>query len=429
MLDKLKRLEKTTLDHLNELADAVQQGEAQKAYLPALAAAMPAARSLLTELKAQQMQQLTAQMLVLVEKAHAGRPGEMNGYYGDLFEEGDDDGNAELDFEEFARLMEIIAPSFQGAELRAAFLGAGGSLCPLSAIARHPLLRAAQPPRPSPTPTPHAPLLADLDGDGTVDRREFLVRAPQYAAVEKEFARGGSLKAALAKNMPPPPAAAAAGAAGAAVQKKDAPTAAAAVGSTGAQGDGAKVQKGGGLLKRFMGGGGGGGSQGSDLSQGRVEREKTRVRERNENINTVQRAADAVVVQHGQRWSGLAHRSRGPPASSGWAQSESPRRLEAAAALWRLPKVADLAACDYLGGAREAETHARDGGLVQKRRPARPGRADGCRPAGRGPARIPACTRGGSARRAELAGRAPGAGDGTAQGEGADPQLKIHLRL
>ena len=126
------------------------------------------------------------------------------------------------------------------------------------------------------------------------------MRAPQYAAVEKEFARGGSLKAALAKNMPPP-AAAAAGAAGAAVQKKDAPTAAAAVGGTGAQGDGAKVQKGGGLLKRFMGGGGGG-SQGSDLSQGRVEREKTRVRERNENINTVQRAADAVVVQHGQTW-------------------------------------------------------------------------------------------------------------------------------
>ena len=138
VLDKLKLLKKTTLDHLNELAEAVQQGEAQQAYLPELAAAMPAARGLLNELKAQQMQQLTAQMLVLVEKAHAGRPGEMNGYYGDLFEEGDDDGNAELDFEEFARLMEIIAPSFQGAELRAAFLGAGGSLCPLSATAPAP---------------------------------------------------------------------------------------------------------------------------------------------------------------------------------------------------------------------------------------------------------------------------------------------------
>lgn len=156
VLDKLNLLEKTTLDHLNELADAVQQGEAQQAYLPALAAALPAARSLLTELKAQQMQQLTAQMLVLVEKAHAGRPGEMNGYYGDLFEEGDDDGNAELDFEEFARLMEIIAPSFQGAELRAAFLGAGGgSPCPLSAIARHLLLRAAQPPHRA--RSPHRP--------------------------------------------------------------------------------------------------------------------------------------------------------------------------------------------------------------------------------------------------------------------------------
>ena len=156
VLDKLNLLEKTTLDNLNELAEAVQQGEAQQAYLPALAAAMPAARSLLTELKAQQMQQLTAQMLVLVERAHAGRPGEMNGYYGDLFEEGDDDGNAELDFEEFARLMEIIAPSFQGAELRAAFLGAGGgSPCPLSAIARHLLLRAAQPPHRA--RSPHRP--------------------------------------------------------------------------------------------------------------------------------------------------------------------------------------------------------------------------------------------------------------------------------
>ena len=130
------------------------------------------------------------------------------------------------------------------------------------------------------------------------------MRAPQYAAVEKEFARGGSLKAALAKNMPPPPAAAAAGAAGAAVQKKDAPTAAAAVGGTGAQGDGAKVQKGGGLLKRFMGGGSGG-SQGSDLSKGREERAKTRVREKNEATNSAQRAADAAVVQHGQRWPGL----------------------------------------------------------------------------------------------------------------------------
>ena len=133
------------------------------------------------------------------------------------------------------------------------------------------------------------------------------MRAPQYAAVEKEFARGGSLKAALAKNMPPP-AAAAAGAAGAAVQKRDAPAAAAAaaaaVGGTGAQGDGAKVQKGGGLLKRFMGGGSGG-SQGSDLSKGREERAKTRVREKNEATNSAQRAADAAVVQHGQRWPGL----------------------------------------------------------------------------------------------------------------------------
>ena len=135
------------------------------------------------------------------------------------------------------------------------------------------------------------------------------MRAPQYAAVEKEFARGGSLKAALAKNMPPP-AAAAAGAAGAAVQKRDAPAAAAAaaaaVGGTGAQGDGAKVQKGGGLLKRFMGGGSGG-SQGSDLSKGREERAKTRVREKNEATNSAQRAADAAVVQHGQRWPGLIY--------------------------------------------------------------------------------------------------------------------------
>ena len=129
------------------------------------------------------------------------------------------------------------------------------------------------------------------------------MRAPQYAAVEKEFARGGSLKVALAKNMPPP-AAAAAEVAGAAVQKRDERAAAAAVGGTGAQGDGAKVQKGGGLLKRFMGGGSGG-SQGSDLSKGREERAKTRVREKNEATNSAQRAADAAVVQHGQRWPGL----------------------------------------------------------------------------------------------------------------------------
>ena len=121
------------------------------------------------------------------------------------------------------------------------------------------------------------------------------MRAPQYAAVEKEFARGGSLKAALAKNMPPPPAAAAA----------------AAVGGTGAQGDGAKVQKGGGLLKRLMGGGG---SQGTDISQGREERAKTRVREKHVAATNAQRAENAAVVQHGERWPGLARsRSRGHP--------------------------------------------------------------------------------------------------------------------
>ena len=100
VLDKLNLLEKTTLDHLNELADAVQQGEALHTYLPALAAALPAARSSLLELQAQEMEQLKAKVLSLVaggELAGAPIAGTMKGYFGDLFDEGDENGSADLD--------------------------------------------------------------------------------------------------------------------------------------------------------------------------------------------------------------------------------------------------------------------------------------------------------------------------------------------
>ena len=51
------------LRDLAALTDAVQQGEALHAYLPALAAALPAARSSLAELQAQEMEQLKAKVL------------------------------------------------------------------------------------------------------------------------------------------------------------------------------------------------------------------------------------------------------------------------------------------------------------------------------------------------------------------------------
>ena len=153
VLEKLRLLDPAALRNLDELVDAVQQGEVLQTYLPALAAAIPAARDSLAGLKAQQMEQLQEQMLVLVDKAQAGKTAvEMSGYFGDLFEEGDEDGNAELGFEEFARLMEIIAPSFQGAELRAAFLAAGVAPLPISAICSSPITLRHAPTSP-PTPT------------------------------------------------------------------------------------------------------------------------------------------------------------------------------------------------------------------------------------------------------------------------------------
>ena len=58
------------------------------------------------------------QVLSLVaggELAGAPIAGTMKGYFGDLFDEGDENGSADLDFEEFERIMQIIAPSFEGA--------------------------------------------------------------------------------------------------------------------------------------------------------------------------------------------------------------------------------------------------------------------------------------------------------------------------
>ena len=58
------------------------------------------------------------QVLSLVaggELAGAPIAGTMAGYFGDLFDEGDENGSADLDFEEFARIMQILAPSFEGA--------------------------------------------------------------------------------------------------------------------------------------------------------------------------------------------------------------------------------------------------------------------------------------------------------------------------
>ena len=58
------------------------------------------------------------QVLSLVaggELAGATSAGTMRGYFGDLFDEGDENRSADLDFEEFARVMQIIAPSFEGA--------------------------------------------------------------------------------------------------------------------------------------------------------------------------------------------------------------------------------------------------------------------------------------------------------------------------
>ena len=70
VLEKLRRMHATedsyrsaALRDLAELTDAVQQGEALHAYLPALAAALPAARSSLAELQAQEMEQLKAKVL------------------------------------------------------------------------------------------------------------------------------------------------------------------------------------------------------------------------------------------------------------------------------------------------------------------------------------------------------------------------------
>ena len=124
-LKKLRRAH--TVRNLEELDVAVQQGEALQECLPELAAAMPAAMVTLAELKAQETEQLKLQVVALAEQALG--PGEsnveMSGYFSELFVEGDKNHDAQLDFNEFAGIMERIAPNFEGVELRAAFLAAG----------------------------------------------------------------------------------------------------------------------------------------------------------------------------------------------------------------------------------------------------------------------------------------------------------------
>ena len=94
--------------NLAALSKVVRQGEALHAYLPALAAAMPAARATLAALKAMQMDQLTAQMLALVERAQGREDGPHQSgcacsqcsYFSDLFDECDADRDDVLDYRE-----------------------------------------------------------------------------------------------------------------------------------------------------------------------------------------------------------------------------------------------------------------------------------------------------------------------------------------
>jgi hypothetical protein len=109
VLKKLHTLQPAAHVHnLAALAGAVRLGETLHTCLPALAAAMPAARAALAALKAQQMDQLTAQMLALVERAKGRDDGPHENccpctqcsYFNDLFDQCDADCDDVLDYYE-----------------------------------------------------------------------------------------------------------------------------------------------------------------------------------------------------------------------------------------------------------------------------------------------------------------------------------------
>ena len=148
-----KLLQPATNRSVEALTETIQKGEELLEHSTAMPKALRVARSVLAKLQAEHVGQLQTGLIDLITQSEATNPNlrkeaqQLRGYFGDLFAEGDEDSNAVLDFDEFSKIMEVIAPTFQGDELRAAFLA------------------------------------ADLDGDGTIDRREFLLRAPQYAAI------------------------------------------------------------------------------------------------------------------------------------------------------------------------------------------------------------------------------------------------------
>jgi len=154
----LKKLQNAVA--VEDLSEAVRRAGSLKAYLPALAQALPDAQNRLKKMRAEADKGHLDDFMSRVEEAErrdaaAGQSRAMlrlEGYFNDLFADSDEDGNGTMDYEEFKQAMDIIAPAFEAKDLKAAFA------------------------------------TADRDRSGTIDRKEFMQRAPQYQLLSEKMA-------------------------------------------------------------------------------------------------------------------------------------------------------------------------------------------------------------------------------------------------
>jgi len=151
----LKKLKAATT--LDELSGALRKGTRLKSYLPELKKAIPEAEKRLQEMTENAEKGDIDEFMARVEAA-AKRDGAgassmdlLAGYFKDLFDDNNEDGDSYLNFEEFKQALEIIAPSFGPAELKGAF-------------------RAA-----------------DADGSGGVDKDEFMKRVSMFQQMSEDM--------------------------------------------------------------------------------------------------------------------------------------------------------------------------------------------------------------------------------------------------
>lgn len=146
---------------LEELDSAVKASLPFRSHLPALDKALPEAKARLKQMRTAADKRHNDDFMARVEEAErrdaastskSGNPIKLlEGYFKDLFADNDEDKNGTMDYEEFKQAMDIIAPSFQEKDLKAAFAA------------------------------------ADQDGSGSIDHKEFMRRAGQYQLLSEKM--------------------------------------------------------------------------------------------------------------------------------------------------------------------------------------------------------------------------------------------------